>query len=526
MVSESAIEGEKIMQTWLKNAVVYEIYPQSFYDTNGDGIGDLQGIIEKLDYIKECGFTAIWLHPINKSTFFDAGYDVTDFYDVAERYGTLDDYRELCEKAHQNGMKVIFDIVAGHTSVEHPWFKESAKAKKNEYTNRYIWVESTFDHMEGIGGYGERDARYIENFFWCQPSLNYGYANPDPNKPWQMPVDHPDCIATKEELKNILKFWMELGTDAFRVDMAASLIKEDYDGSHTIKFWHEIREFMEQINPESLLIAEWGQPAKAIKSGFYCDFLIHSEESYISLFRYEPGRNTFEAPIGHSYFNKDGKGNINNFLDDYMEEMKKMAGEGYIGLVTGNHDMQRLAYRRDMDDLKVAMAFLFTMPGVPFVYYGDEIGMDFIEGLPSKEGGYIRTGARTPMQWNNEKNHGFSTGDTLYLPTDNRLGAPTVSDQEADPNSLLTLVKELVATHKAYPAFWATGEFNVLLAAYPFVYERSDGEEKYIIAINPSEREYTYEGPEIKEILHSNHASVEGNKITLKGVGFIIAREK
>ena len=512
------------MKTWLENAVVYEIYPQSFYDTNGDGIGDLRGIIEKLDYVEGCGFTAIWLHPINKSTFLDAGYDVTDFYQVAERYGTNEDYRELCEKAHARGMKVIFDIVAGHTSVEHPWFKESAKAEQNEYTNRYIWTDSTFDSIDGISGYGERDGQYITNFFWCQPALNYGYANPDPKKSWQLPVTHPDCIATKEELKNIIKFWMEMGTDAFRVDMANSLIKNDWDGSHTVQFWHELRTFMEEINPESILIAEWGEPSKAIGCGFHCDFLIHSEESYISLFRYEPGRNTFREPVGHSYFHKEGKGNINNYLDSYLEELKNIAGKGFIGMVTGNHDMQRLAYGRDMEDVKVAMAFLFTMPGVPFVYYGDEIGMDFIEGLPSKEGGYIRTGARTPMQWNDEKNHGFSTSDTPYLPTDSREGAPTVSDQEKDANSVLSLVKALVQTHKEHPAFWATGEFKVLLAAYPFVYERTDGKETYIIAINPSEREYTYDAPAITKVLHSQNAEIQGNKMILKGVSFVIAR--
>ena len=133
------------MKNWLNDAVVYEIYPQSFYDSNGDGIGDLQGIIQKLDYIEDMGFTAIWLNPINESSFRDAGYDVTDFYKVASRYGTNDDYKALCDAAHSRGMKVIFDLVAGHTSIDHPWFIESGKVEKNEYTNRYIWTVSSFD---------------------------------------------------------------------------------------------------------------------------------------------------------------------------------------------------------------------------------------------------------------------------------------------------------------------------------------------------------------------------------------------
>lgn len=126
------------MKNWLNNAIVYEIYPQSFYDTNGDGIGDLPGIIRKLDYIEDCGFNAVWLHPINESSFRDGGYDITDYYKVASRYGTNDDFRELCEKAHARGIRIIFDLVAGHTSIDHPWFIASAKAEKNAYTNRYI----------------------------------------------------------------------------------------------------------------------------------------------------------------------------------------------------------------------------------------------------------------------------------------------------------------------------------------------------------------------------------------------------
>ncbi len=514
------------MKNWLHNAVVYEIYPQSFYDANGDGIGDLKGIVEKLDYIQSLGFTAIWLNPINKSSFRDAGYDVTDFYSVDARYGTNDDYKALCDEVHSRGMKIIFDLVAGHTSIDHPWFIESQKAEKNEYTNRYIWADGTFDNSEGIAGYGERDANYITNFFWCQPALNYGYAHPDPNKPWQLPVTHPDCIATKNELKKIIDFWIDLGTDAFRVDMAASLIKGDEDGSFMKAFWEEIRTHIQNKNPECLLIAEWGLPTKAINSGFHLDFLLHSEiPAYTSLFRHEKGRNTTNFFIGHSYFNKDGKGNINDYLDRFMYDLENTRGKGYIGMITGNHDMQRLAYKRTPEEIKVAMSFLFTMPGVPFVYYGDEIGMDFIEGLKTKEGGYIRTGSRTPMQWNNEKNHGFSVSDNPYLPTDNRANAPIVEEQEKDKNSILNFVKQLIAIHKENSALWAEGEFNVLRAGYPFIFERYNKEEKLLIVINPSEHSYCCDIPQIDNILISQNAEIRDNKVYMNGISLIIAKE-
>ena len=512
------------MTNWLGNAVVYEIYPQSFYDTNGDGIGDLRGVIEKLDYIEKCGFNVIWLNPINESAFLDAGYDVTDFYKVAERYGTNEDYRELCEKAHARGMRVLFDLVAGHTSVHHPWFIASAKAEKNEYSNRYIWTEGAFDYGEGISGYAERDGNYINNFFWHQPSLNYGYAHPDPRCPWQLPVDHPDCRATLEELKKIIGFWMDYGTDGFRVDMAASLIKGDTDGTFMQALWREVKDHIHAKNPECLLIAEWGFPRDAVNAHFDLDFLLHSGQSaYTSLFRHEKGRNTTRLFVGDSYFHKDGKGDINEYLKVFLRDSEEIKGRGYIGHITGNHDIPRLAHGRSVPEIKCAMTFLFTMPGVPFVYYGDEIGMDFIEGLPTKEGGYIRTGSRTPMQWCEGKNHGFSPSDTPYLPTDDRTDAPTVSAQEKDESSLLSFVKALVKLHKETPAFWADAPMRIINAGYPFVFERTDGKETFVVAINPSEREYSVPLENTSCILSQN-ARLENGMLTLGGISFLVAK--
>lgn len=514
------------MSNWLNDAVVYEIYPQSFYDSNSDGIGDLRGIIEKLDYIQGLGFTAIWLNPINPSSFRDAGYDVTDFYDVAPRYGTLEDYKALCDAVHARGMKIIFDLVAGHTSIDHPWFIRSGKIEKNEYTDRYIWTNSTFDLGPGIAGLGERDAKCISNFYWCQPALNYGYAHPDPNNPWELPVDHPACVATKEELKKIIDFWMDLGTDAFRVDMAASLIKGDTDNSFMTAFWHEIRAHMQKKDPESLLIAEWGSPDKAISAGFHLDFLLHSgNEAYTSLLRYEKGRNTFFELMkdGHSYFHKDGKGNIHDYLDVFLPDLAVAKGKGYIGHITGNHDIPRLAYRRTPEEIKAAMVFFFTMPGVPFVYYGDEIGMDFIEGLPSKEGGYIRTGSRTPMQWSSGKNHGFSESDTPYLPTDSRPGAPTVEAQMQDEDSLLNFVKALIKLHRETPALWAEGGFEILEAGYPFVFTRESEGKKVLIAIDPADHVRQVKLPKVGKVLLSQNADVCEDILTLQGIGFFVA---
>ena len=513
------------MKNWLNDAVVYEIYPQSFYDSNGDGIGDLQGIIQKLDYIEGMGFTAIWLNPINESSFRDTGYDVTDFYSVAQRYGTNDDYKALCDAAHARGMKVIFDLVAGHTSIDHPWFKESGKVEKNEYSNRYIWTNATFDEGPGIAGLGERDNKCLLNFFWSQPALNYGYANPNPNNPWELPVTHPDCVAMKEELKKIMDYWLKLGADGFCVDMAASLIKGDPDRRAITVFWQEIREYLDENHPGNILIAEWDYPDKSIPAGFHLDFYNHETKAYASLFRHEKGRNTTLTHVGHSYFSLEGKGNINHFIDRIKGDLEIIKGKGHVCMITGNHDMQRLAYRRTPDEIKVAMVFLFTVPSVPVVYYGDEIGMDYIEGLPSKEGGYIRTGARTPMQWNSDKNHGFSKSDDPYLPTDKRDSAPTVEKQLKDENSILHLVKKLISLRREIRALQADGEFEVLLNSYPFVYERAAEGKKLFIAINPSQYTHRYDAPKFGKILMSQNVEQKGEQLIMNGVSFIVALE-
>lgn len=510
------------MENWLKQSVVYEVYPQSFYDSNGDGIGDLPGLIQKMDYIADCGFNVIWLHPVNDSSFRDAGYDITDYYKVAPRYGTNEDFKEFCRQAHSRGIKVIYDLVAGHTSVDHPWFQESAKDEINEYTNRYIWTKGTFDVGPGIRGYSQRDGNYIPNFFWSQPSLNYGYANP--TEDWQLPVDHPDCIATKEELKKIMYFWMDMGVDGFRVDLAPTLIKGDKEGNITREFWHELKAHVKAKDPNFVLVSEWGKPARAAWTGFDCDFLLHCyDPAYTSLFRHEEGRNVTREYIGHSYFDKAGKGDINVFLTHFLSEYEKIGDSGTIGLITGNHDLPRIGYGRTQEEMKVAMTFILTMPGVPFVYYGDEIGMDFAKGIPSKEGGYIRTGARTPMQWKDGKNHGFSDSDEPYLPTHAKPDAPTVEAQLQANNSLLNLVKTLVKLRTENPEFSEVSNLKIVADGYPFVYERTVNGKKFLIAVNPSAEEKKCDISDIKRIIVGQNVKVDGNSLHMGGISCMVA---
>ncbi|MEE1114922.1 MAG: alpha-amylase family glycosyl hydrolase [Eubacterium sp.] len=474
------------MPAWLKDAVFYEIYPQSFCDTNADGIGDINGIIGKLDYIKELGCNALWINPIYDSPFKDAGYDVRDYRKVAPRYGTNTDLYRLFGEAHNRGIRVLLDLVPGHTSEEHPWFLESKKDERNEYSDRYIWTNSAFqgirDHLY-IGGESERDAVYMLNFFKCQPALNYGWLNR--TEEWQTGVDDPAAIATREAMKDIMRFWLDHGCDGFRVDMADSLVKEDDENkSATQAIWRSVREMLDRDYPEAAIVSEWSNPLQAIPGGFHCDFYLdHHYNGYNTLLR------DYETEGGdHSYFLCDAGGDINRFLDDYMPKYSATKGRGYISMFTCNHDTLRPARNLSPAELKLAYAFIFTMPGVPFLYYGDELGQKYLD-VKTKEGGYARTGSRTPMQWTNGRNAGFSEApaDILYLPVDPSPDAPSVESEKDLPESLFNVTKALIALRHDCVDLQADADFEPLLAEKdePFVYRRG----RLVLAVNPSSKE-------------------------------------
>lgn len=491
------------MPKWLDNAVFYEIYPQSFLDTNADGIGDFAGIHKKLDYIKELGCNAVWINPCFQSPFGDAGYDISDYYAAAPRYGSNDDLKQIFDKAHRLGMHVLLDLVPGHTSVEHPWFRESMKAGQNEFSDRYIWTDSVWtkpDSMECIRGISDRDGSCAVNFFSHQPALNYGFYKPDPGKPWQQSMDDNGPKATLKELKNIMRFWLDMGCDGFRVDMAGSLVKNDEDGRGTILLWQQIRTFLDKEYPDAAIISEWGEPDKSLTGGFHMDFLLHFGPShYNDLFR-----------CAEPYFSSRGKGRIEDFIQTYTENYKKTGGRGLICIPSGNHDMDRLSRTLSAAEMKIAFAFLLSMPGAPFIYYGDEIGMRYVENLTSVEGGYGRTGSRSPMQWGGSVNSGFSLAapEKLYIPIDPDQERPTAAAQMTDPDSLYSEVKKLICLRMEHKALQSTGNIRFIDMGnrqYPLCYIRSEGDEQILVAINPSAMEQSLPySVKLKNCIYSN----------------------
>lgn len=501
---------------WLDNAIFYEIYPQSFCDSNGDGIGDFNGIIGKLDYIKELGCNAIWMNPCFDSPFGDAGYDVSDYYSAAPRYGTNADLKRLFDEVHKRGMHILLDLVPGHTSVAHKWFQESMKAERNEYTDRYVWTDSIWEEPQGMGcirGISDRDGSCAVNFFSHQPALNYGFYKPDPAKKWQQSMDSEGAKATLEAMKDIMRFWLRMGCDGFRVDMAGSLVKNDEEGRGTIKLWQNIREFLDREFPEAAMVSEWGEPDKSLQGGFHMDFLLHFGPShYNDLFRCE-----------EPYFSDRGRGDVSAFAEKYRENYEKAEKKGLICIPSGNHDMDRLARKIRGDNLKIAFAFLLSMPGAPFIYYGDEIGMRYLENLTSVEGGYGRTGSRSPMQWDDTSNAGFSAApaEKLYIRMDDSADRPTAAAQIGDENSLYNEVRRLTGIRQEHAALQSRGEIEFLYAekdAYPFAYLRSAGEEKILVIINPAGRETSFAcGYVPKEKIYSlaGEISVADGKITV-----------
>lgn len=304
-----------------------------------------------------------------------------------------------------------------------------------------------------------------------------------------------------------------MGCDGFRVDMAGSLVKNDPDGLGTIRLWQTIRPFLDKEFPEAAMVSEWGEPDKSLQAGFDMDFLLHFGPShYNDLFRCE-----------EPYFSARGKGSAAAFVKNYKESRKKAGEKGLICIPSGNHDMDRLARTLHGDELKVAFAFLLTMPGAPFIYYGDEIGLRYVENLVSVEGGYSRTGSRSPMQWNHGVNLGFSNAspEKLYIPTDDKPNSPTVEDQMKDLNSLYYEVKKLIALRREHSALLSDGDIEFVsdgADGSPLAYIRSSADEKILVVVNPADREAVLNVPgDWKETLYEIGGAVvvEDGKIVI-----------
>lgn len=514
---------------WLKNAVFYEVYPQSFRDTNGDGIGDLPGIIEKLPYIKELGCNGIWINPCFDSPFRDAGYDVRDYKKIAPRYGTNEDMAQLFKEAHKLGIKVLLDLVPGHTSEEHPWFVESAKAEENQYSHRYIWTKMALARPKNypfVAGEYPRDGAYIINFFKCQPALNYGFWNCENS--WNQRITDPAPMATREAMKDIMRFWLDMGCDGFRIDMAESLVKNDPQREGTKIVWQDILGTIHKEYPQSAMVAEWGISTEALDCGFDMDFVLdwNSNVSKVMMRNYKQNLKTGEITDNNSYFSKGSNADATAFLKEFLPQYEAVRQKGLWCFITSNHDHVRPSAGLTEDERKLAFSWIYTLPGVPFLYYGDEIGMEY-RILPTKEGGYHRTGSRTPMQWNDGKNLGFSDApaEMLYLPVEDN-AAHTVAAQEGVKGSMLETVRELIALRRGEEELQNYSPFSLYYAregSRLLAYKRG---EHILVAMNPGAGTETCALDGNYKLLYTVGApAVEGKTLTLPAQSFAVLKK-
>lgn len=445
---------------------IYQIYPRSFYDSNGDGIGDLQGIIQKLDYIKELGFETIWISPFYCSPQADFGYDISDYYHIAPEYGTMQDAEQLIQEIHQRGMKVLFDMVMNHTSDQHHWFLESKSSKTNPKADWYIWRDQPNNWKSIVGPKGwhyckERNQYYFASFLPFQPDLNY--RNPE----------------VKKAMFDVCRFWLQKGVDGFRLDIFNCIIKdaafkdnpfsllhilpsEDFPGGNfqirkyslnqeeNFELAKELRKVVDEF-PDKLLLGEVFGKNEVKKK-----YLGENNDGLHLIFLFDILFFKFNA----SFFKKKILEYEHHYPFPYTPTV-----------VFSNHDQLRSIKRigNNLEKAKLLALLQFTMRAVPTVYYGEEIGMT--NGtIPIKIGkdpiaktyrwvpqfiadllpvAINRDICRTPMQWNHtEKNAGFSTAEQTWLPINKEVENRNVLQQQKEKSSLYHVFKNLNTLRK------------------------------------------------------------------------------
>lgn len=490
--------------SWVSTAIVYQIYPRSFKDTNGDGIGDLNGIIKKLDYLKDLGINTIWLSPIYPSPMADFGYDVSDHKNIDPIFGSMKDFDTFIEKAHKNNIKVMLDYIPNHTSEKHPWFVQSKSSKTNPKRNFYIWADpkedgsppsnwisvfggSAWDFDEKTGQY------YLHTFSKEQPDLNW--RNPE----------------VADEMLNILKFWLNKGVDGFRVDAIYFLFKDPKFPDEPINptYLFGVHEPFDQLlHPYTWALPETLDMMKKMmdvldKYGdkFMVAEVYTSVDELIKI--YNKVSHKHFAPFNFFLISLPFRANLHKQLIDNYD---KAVGNLYTPtFVLGNHDRPRIQTRIGKDLAKIAAMLLLTLKGIPFLYYGDEIGMENVEIPPDKIQdvweknmpglSWGRDGERTPMQWNSDKFAGFSDTEP-WLPIAENYQEENAATQSKSVNSMLSLYKKLINLRKSSPALlygdylsWETKNPDV------FAYSRTHQEGGLLIILNYSNKNCQVELP-------------------------------
>jgi maltose alpha-D-glucosyltransferase/alpha-amylase len=481
---------------WYKDALFYQINVRAFRDSNGDGHGDLRGITQKLDHLQKLGVDCLWLMPIYPSPLKDDGYDIADFYNIAETFGTVEDFKALLEAAHQRNIRVIMDLVLNHTSDQHPWFQASRADRNSPYREYYVWSDTDqkykdariifLDTEPSNWSWDEQAGQYYwHRFYASQPDLNY------------------DSPKVQEEMLKVASFWLDLGVDGFRADAVPYLFEREGTNCENLPETHvylkKLRAFLDEKYPGRILLCEANQWPEDVRPYFG-----NGDEFHMG----------FHFPIMPRIYMALKKGRA----EDMLEILRRTPAipencqwciflrnhdELTLEMVTGQERQwmweqyapeprmrlnlgirRRLAPLLENDPRKIRLAYslLFTLPGSPIVYYGDEIGMGDNIWL------HDRNGVRTPMQWEPGPSAGFSEAAALYAPVieDETYGPARVNvhAQAADPSSLLNLIRRMITVRKAHRAFsWGKFEWREVSNHAIAAFERSH-EGKTILAVH------------------------------------------
>lgn len=526
---------------WWKELIAYQIYPKSFMDSNGDGIGDIQGIISKLDYLKDLGIDLIWLCPMYKSPNHDNGYDISDYKDILDEFGTMDDFNELLNEVHNRGMKLIIDLVINHTSHEHPWFIESRSSRDNPKRDWYIWRE----------GKGDEEPNNWESIFkgsaweFCENSEEYYlhlFAKEQPDLNWENEE-------VRNELYKMINWWLDKGIDGFRVDAISHIKKEeglkDMDNPEGLKY---VSSFEKHMNVEGI-----NSHLKELKEETFSkyDIVTVGEANGVSANEADhwvvEDEGTFNMIFQFEHLNlwnyEEGQGfDVKAYKDVLTNWQNSLEGKGWNALFIENHDIPRVVstWGNDKEYLtecaKAFGAIYFLQKGTPFIYQGQELGMTNVkyhsiseyddvktintyneriesgvsEEIALKEAWVTsRDNSRTPMQWNSSKNAGFTEGQPCIGVNENYKRI-NVEVEERDENSVLNFYKKLIKLKKSNEAL-IYGVYDLILEEDEniFAYTRTLNNEKFLIIANLTEEKakYIYEKEKLnsKDLILNNY---------------------
>lgn len=492
--------------------MVYHIYPRSLQDSNSDGVGDLPGIISRLDYIQGLGANALWISPFYPSPMADFGYDVADYCAVDPVFGTMDDFKRLLHETHARDMKLLIDLIPNHTSDEHAWFQQSRISHDNPYADWYVWHDplpgsppdapmppnNWRDVLSGGSAWEwvpERRQFYLHSFNIKQPDLNW--SNPN----------------VRQAIKQVMRFWLDLGVDGFRVDAVYWMGKEpllsndhinpDYVEGKDVRYnallhdnsrgWPVVYAYLaemadvlkeEPYTDQLRFMVTEAYPERHTPVAAYMNFYVGVDPKVAAPFNFEGLMLPWEAAPWR------------RFLRSFHEALRRFDPCCVASYSFGNHDHVRLASRLGDAAARSAAVMSFTLPGMIFVYYGDEIGMKNVPLPPPKvhdpaaHGGHGRDPERTPMQWSPGKHAGFSDGDSTWLPIASDYTTYNVETETSDPRSTLTLYRRL-GTLRNKTAALRKGEMSIVEVGHVEVlaYIRTKDEERYGVVVNFSSEE-------------------------------------